>query len=160
MRKKKQEKLEQKAQKKAARKKKILLGIVGVLAVLVIIGLIFWFSPRYFLKGVKADSVSKITVFDGTNGKKFDIDSSHNVKLIVENIQNTKMRCSGIAIGYTGFHYDLRFYDENGKEIISPLTVWGSSRLSKGAFFYNGDMATLIQYIDAIEKAMFPEGTE
>ncbi|MBO7631231.1 MAG: hypothetical protein J6S78_02745 [Lachnospiraceae bacterium] len=84
MRKKKQEKLEQKSQKKAARKKKIILGIVGLLAVLVIIGLIFWFSPRYFLKGVKADSVSKITVFDGTNGKKFDIDSSHNVKLIVE----------------------------------------------------------------------------
>lgn len=157
MRKKKQEKLEAKAKKKAEKKRKVLLGILCVLLIAVAGALIFWFSPRYFLKSVKPESVSKITVFNGVTGQKFEIDNPTDVRIIVENIQNTKMRCYEIVLGFGGFSYELRFFDEKGKEIITPLVITGDRVLHKGAIAYEGDLEALKGYIKAVQKVKFPE---
>ena len=61
-------------------KKKITI-LISVLLILMIMGVIYYFTPKTFGKGVDPASVDHINVFDGNTGEGFTIDDEkHNQK--------------------------------------------------------------------------------
>lgn len=68
------------------RKQKILLLLIAIVIVIIVVLAVWYFSPKTFLSGIEATDVKSISVFDGSTGKRFDIDDPEEIKYIVKNI--------------------------------------------------------------------------
>ena len=79
-------------------KKKLLVFI----AVIFIMGYIWWFLPVHFLDDVNADDILHVEVFNGNSGQYFSIKNKDDISFIISNIQNIPMKREKVSIGYMG----------------------------------------------------------
>ena len=132
-------------------KKKITIA-VSVLLVLIIIGLVYYFTPKTFGKGVEPMSVDHINVFDGNTGEGFTVDSAEDIKYIVENIQSKPMRRGGLSLGRMGYKFSVVFVDENDKAIVPIFFINSDNTIRKDPFFYHCDGGLCIDYLNNLES--------
>ncbi len=119
-------------------KKKILLIIFVIFIIIAISAALLLLVPKRFGKGIDPEDISKITVFDGSTGVSFDIENPDDIKEIVENIQNTPTRRSGISLSKVGYTFSIEYIDRSGKPtqkfiLNSPRTI------RKDPFFYTSE---------------------
>ena len=94
--------------------------IIAVIILLAAALLAVWyFLPTTFLKGVASSDVTLISVFDGNTGESFEICDTDEIRCIVENIQNTKMKKDKLSLNYIGYSFRMKFCSETGKELAS-----------------------------------------
>ena len=123
-----------------------------VLVLAIAISLICYFAPKTFLKNTVAEDVSSIHVFNGSNGKSFDITDKDEIAYIVSNISSIKWHRSGISSNEDGYAFSLTFKDENGKDIES-LIINNSYLIRKDPFFYNNtDSPVCYNYLIAMQN--------
>ena len=92
-------------------KKKI--GIpIGVIAVLIILAVGYYFMPKTFGKNVNPSAVDHISVFDGNTGTGFTITNPEDIKYIVENIQSHPMKKDGISLDTMGYSFKIASVDK------------------------------------------------
>ena len=96
--------------------KKIRL-MIAIVFVLIAALAIWYFMPTTFLSKVNPSDIKSISVFDGNTGESFDFSDTDEIRYVVENIQNAEMKRDTLSIGYSGYSFRIRFFDENGKEI-------------------------------------------
>ena len=131
-------------------KKKISLLIIEAVFALMAISAAWYFSPASFLSGIEPSHVKSISVFDGNTGKGFDIGDIDEIRYIVENIQDAKMEKDKISIGYSGFGFRLKFYDEAGKKIESFI-INSANTIRKDPFFYRFDDNPCFDHLKELE---------
>ena len=134
-------------------KKKISI-LVAILFSLIMITVIYYFTPKTFGRGVNPASVDHINVFDGNTGEGFTIDNAEDIKYIVENIQSKRMRRGGVSLGYMGYKFSVVFIDENDKAITPIFFINSDSVIRKDPFFYHCNGGLCIDYLTKLENQM------
>lgn len=129
---------------------KALISLIIIFAVCVAAAALWYNTPKVFLKGVSPSEVSKITVFDGTNGRGFSVKESEDKEKIVTAVQSVKMKRNGISTGYSGFALRLAFVDENGN-IIDNFILNSDTVIRDDPFFYEGNGSLGFDYIKELE---------
>lgn len=112
---------------------------------------VWYFLPTTFLRGTASSGVTLISVFDGNTGKNFEIREADEIRCIVENIQNTKMKKDKISLNYTGYSFRMKFYNETGKELASFI-LNSESTIRKDPFFYRCDGGLCYDYLKELEE--------
>lgn len=130
--------------------KKIPFIMAAAVVVIILFSAVWYFSPTIFLNKVEPSDVTYISVFDGTTGKGFNIHDIEEIRYIVENIQGIKMEKDKISIGYLGYYFRMRFYDETGKE-IEHFIINSAETIRKDPFFYRCDGSLCVDYLNALE---------
>lgn len=129
-------------------KKKMLIVVIAI--AIIAVSAIWYFSPKNFLSGVEPSDVKSISVFDGNTGNGFVIESSEEIKQIVENIQGIKMKRDNISVGYIGYSFRVQFTDESGK-IIDSFIINSPNTIRDDPFFYRCDSSLCYDYIKELE---------
>ena len=132
-------------------KKLIIRWIFVAIALGVVIFGVWYFIPKTFLKGVEPEEVAKISVFNGSSGDRMEIVDPEEIKYIVNNIQNTKMKRDKLCVGYMGFSFSMRFLDKDGN-IIDDFTINSSDTIRGRKFFYTcEDDSLCYDYLSELE---------
>jgi len=132
----------------------ILIAIFSIVAIAFTALFVWWFSPVSLLKGVEADNVTRIRVFNGSTGTEFYIDDAYNIGEIVTDIKNAKLYKSGISENEDGFSFSLSFYD--GETLLDELIVNGAGTIRKDPFFYEDrDESLPFDWLENYEKYAF-----
>ena len=98
-------------------KKKLLVAIpTTVLALLLLIGFVWWHMPVALLQDVDAADVAYIEVSSGSTGKASRIEDADTIARIVSNIQAAKLHREDWE-QIDGFSYSLSFYKTDGTRI-------------------------------------------
>ena len=118
-----------------------------LVAILIIIAIIYYFTPKTFGQVINPAVVDHINVFDGNTGVGFTIDNPEDIKYIVENIQSKSMRRSGISIGRVGYLFSITYVDSNDKAIVSTFFINGEDTIRKDPFFYRCDGGLCVDYL-------------
>ena len=117
-------------------KKRYILCTVALLVALAAIAFLVWyFSPKPFLRDITPDTVARISVFNGSTGKRMQIDDPESIRTIVEDIQATSFVRDGISSNIDGFGFSLTFEDKNGNVIDSFILNSGDT-VRDDPFFY------------------------
>jgi hypothetical protein len=131
--------------------KKIALFILVAAATVIAISAAWYFSPKTFLKGMEPSDVSSISVFDGNNGNGFVIEDETEIRYVVENIQSNAMKRGKVSVGYTGYSFSMKFYDNSGKEIDSFI-MNSATTIRDDPFFYRCDGGLCFDYLKELEN--------
>lgn len=132
------------------RKRKALFSIMAVVIIIAAIFAAWYFSPKTFLNGVEATDVKSISVFDGNTGKSFYIDKPEEIKYIVENIQNIKMKRDKISLSYSGYSFRMIFCGENEK-VVEHFIMNSADAIRRDPFFYRCDGGLCFDYLKELE---------
>jgi hypothetical protein len=133
--------------------RKIALLILVVVVAAIAISAAWYFTPKTFLKGIDPSHVGSIAVFNGNNGNGFVIEEESEIQYIVENIQRTPMTREKVSVGYTGYSFRMKFYDNRGKEIDSFI-LNSATTIRDDPFFYRcsgGLCFDYLEYLMAVE---------
>lgn len=118
---------------KASRKRWGLIGIV--VALVVLLTALWYFSPRTFLKGVDPAQIARVEVFNGTTGQNATLTEAEDVASLVNAIQSQSLRRSGISLGRMGYSYRLTFYNTADK-VVEEFYLNSDTLLRDDPFFY------------------------
>lgn len=129
-------------------KKKII--IISVL-ILIIVGVVWYLTPKTFAKGVNPDDVDKFSVFDGQTGTGFMVDDPTYIKMIVRNLQNTPVKRSGISLGNMGYGFKIEGLNANGKTIIPIFIINSETTIRKDPFFYTCEGGLCFDFLKELE---------
>lgn len=116
---------------------------------MVILG-VWYYIPKTFLNKIDASEVMPISVFDGNTGKGFVIESSEEIRQIVENIQQVQVKRNKISVGYSGYSFRMQFMDKNGK-VIDSFIINSSDTIRDDPFFYQSDGGLCYDYMKELE---------
>ena len=108
-------------------------------------------APKYLLKGIKAQDITSIKVFDGNNGQEFIIEEPKEIVEIVENFQSTPMKREKSSIGYMGYRFRMTFTDKEGKE-IEQFILNQKNTIREDPFFYTSEQPLCYDYIEQLEQ--------
>ena len=125
--------------------------IIAITFVFVAALAIWYFMPTAFLSKVNPSDIKSISVFDGNTGESFDFSDTDEIRYVVENIQNAKMKKDTLSIGYTGYSFLISFFDENGKK-IENFIINSSNTIRKDPFFYRCDGDLCFDYLKELEE--------
>jgi hypothetical protein len=125
-----------------------------LVAILIIIAIIYYFTPKTFGQVINPSDIDHINVFDGNTGVGFTIDNPEDIKYIVENIQSKSMRRSGISIGRVGYLFSITYVDSNDKAIVSTFFINGEDTIRKDPFFYRCDGGLCVDYLEELENKL------
>ena len=137
------------------KKKKIFILLISVLSVafmLLTVFLIWYFTPKIFLKGVLCEDITSVVVFNGNNGCRFVIENDDEIRTVIENVQGISMRRGKISSGYSGSAYHLYFKDHKG-ETVDFFIINSDTTIRDDPFFYKslGD-DLCFNYLFELEK--------
>lgn len=132
------------------RKQKILLLLIAIVIVIIVVLAVWYFSPKTFLSDIEATDVKSISVFDGSTGKRFDIDDPEEIKYIVKNIQDNEMERDKISVNYSGSAFQMSFRSENEK-ILDSFAINGDNTIRSDPFFYCCDGGLCYDYLKELE---------
>lgn len=135
-------------------KKKII--IISAL-ILIIVGVVWYLTPKTFAMGVNLDDVDKFSVFDGQTGTGFMVDDPTYIKMIVRNLQNTPVKRSGISLGNMGYGFKIEGLDANGKTIIPVILINSETTIRKDPFFYSCDGGLCFDFLKELEPDLSSE---
>lgn len=137
------------------KKSKIILGSIALL--LIVCGIVRWYMPVRFLRGVEAEDVAAVTVFNANNGDEFDITDSDNISCIVNAIKQITLKKEYYSSG-VDYYYTLTIIGKNGEEIDS-FGIQNENFMRKGDAFYrcNEEPGIVAEYIENIEAELFPD---
>ena len=116
-------------------------------------------APKYLLKGVKAQDITSIKVFDGNNGQEFIIEEPKEIVEIVENFQSTPMKREKSFIGYMGYRFRMTFTDKEGKE-IEQFILNQKNTIREDPFFYTSEQPLCYDYIEQLEQKYLGSASE
>lgn len=124
---------------------------LAAVSVLLLAALFWWATPVTFLKGVPADKVTSIEVFDGGTGIGFTVVAPEDIQYIVSNLQQASMQREKLSLGYMGTRFRLTFYDDSGVP-LETLIVNSANTIRKDPFFYRDPDASLcLDYLVSLE---------
>ena len=124
---------------------------LAAVSVLLLAALFWWATPVTFLKGVPADKVTSIEVFDGGTGIGFTVVAPEDIQYIVSNLQQASMQREKLSLGYMGTRFRLTFYDDRGVP-LETLIVNSAHTIRKDPFFYRDPDASLcLDYLVSLE---------
>ena len=131
-------------------RKTIIYSMAGVMLFAIAVALIWYVTPKTFLKGISADEVSSIDIFDGSTGKSMTVDNPDDIKTVVENIQSVKMKRGKLSVGYDGYSFSLTFKDKDG-EVMDSFIINSADIIRDDPFFYKCENGTLCyDFLNAI----------
>lgn len=132
-------------------KKKVLFRWLSLLTV-IILALVYYFTPKTFGKNVNLSDVDHINVFDGNTGVGFTIDNPEDIQYIIENIQSHSMKREGVSLGRMGYSLKISYIDSNDKEVIPVFILNSDNTIRKDPFFYSCDGGLCFEYIKNLEN--------
>ena len=133
------------------KKKIISYAIIAIVLLALIIVCVWYYSPKTFLKGVNAEDIASISVFNGSTGGRFTVENVGDIRYIVENLQSTPMKRDNISSNYDGFHFKLTFKDANGS-VIDSFIINSDTTVRDDPFFYRSDGGLCFAYLQELES--------
>lgn len=124
--------------------------MIATAIIIIAIFVIWYFSPKIFLRGINAANVKSISVFDGNTGKSFSINNPDEIHYIVENIQSIKMERGNISINYSGYSFRISFYGED-ERVIDSFIINSVNTIRSDPFFYRCDDGLCFDYLKELE---------
>ncbi len=123
------------------------------IALLLAAGLLFGllyattYIPRKLIT-IGPERVSKIEIFDGTEGRSYTVTTAEGREHIIANLNRITFQKGRCSSGYMGYRFRLTIYDENGREHQS-LIINSSDLIRYGHFFYRDKTESIdIGYIE------------
>lgn len=131
--------------------KKILCVILAAAVVCIACAALWYFQPKTFLKGIGAEEITKITVFDGTNGKFFTVTKADEIEKIVTSIQSVRLKKDRISTGYSGFSFSMTFYCDDDID-LDTFIMNSDDTIRDDPFFYVCSGGLGYDYLKELEK--------
>ncbi|KAA0546959.1 hypothetical protein FZW96_13300 [Bacillus sp. BGMRC 2118] len=121
----------------------------------VIFSFLLLFAMSYIphkLFNLSPTKVSKITVFNGTNGEEIEIDNPIQIESIITNLNDVTFQKGKPSIGYLGYTFQVTIYDQ--KENVKEKFIINSSQMLryKGFFYHTSDRPIDYEYINKLFK--------
>lgn len=137
--------------------KKLKIAAGGIALLLIAGGLIWWYFPVRFLRGIEPEEIAAITVSNGNNGDQFEITDPDNISWIIDSIKGMALQRDGFMPG-ADYYYLLTFLRENGEEADS-FGIQNNHCMRRGDFFYrcHGELDTIAEYLEDLEAVQFPD---
>lgn len=118
------------------RKLVILLTILMVFAA----GIGIWYNVPINLMDLEHDEVMEIVVFNGNTGNATHITDEAQIKYIIENLNEIKLKRSKPSVGYSGYSFKMTIYlsDADGNEADgwNNFIINSDDTIRKDPFFY------------------------
>ncbi len=106
------------------------------IVLLILCGIIWWFSPISLMNSVSSEDVSRIEVFGGDTGDIFYIDDPNTIAEIIDNIKGLSLKKSKISLMYSGALFNLNFLNAYDVSLYT-ITINDRKTIRKDPFFYN-----------------------
>ncbi len=139
------------------KKTKVIIIVLAIIALAVICGAVWWFTPTRFLNRIEPSEIASIEVFNGNDGNEFVIRNPDDIEFISSHIKAVPMKKSRISMGM-GTTYNLCFLNENGSK-IDKFIIMSPTTIKSGIVFYkcDGELQQVEDYLIELEKAQFPD---
>jgi hypothetical protein len=121
--------------------KKMFIGILCVIVVIIIGSLIWWYTPCS-ITNIAPSEVSKIKVFDGNTGKSITITDASDIEHIITNLNKVSLKKEKISLGYMGYSFRTTVYKDNS-EVYKEFIINSSNTIRKDPFFYRDSSGSI-----------------
>lgn len=111
--------------------------LMVVVVLLTAFALVWYLSPRTFLKSTDPAQIARIEVFSGITGNRVTLTAQEDIAPLVHSIQSQSLRRSGISLGRMGYSYRLTFYDLSD-QVVEEFYLNSATVLRDDPFFYRG----------------------
>ena len=117
-------------------KKKI--WIFSSVALLVLAGAAVWYHTPIDLMDLEADEVMEMVVFNGNSGHATHIRDQEQIRHIIHNLNDVKIKRSKPSVGYTGYSFKVTIYLSDGNEAgdWNNFIINSEDTIRKDPFFY------------------------
>lgn len=125
-----------------------------VLAVL-LAGLFLWYYLPIDLLDLKPEEVMEISVFNGSTGKVTHITDEEQIKNIIDDLNDIKVRREKLSTGYSGFSFKITIYMSDGNEADgwNNFIINSENTVRKDPFFYKTVEGEIdYEYIESITE--------
>ena len=114
-------------------------------AILCLLAAAVWYSMPVKLLNIDPDSVAKITIFNGNQGRQIEVTDAAMVRRVAENLDSVTVRRRGISLGYTGYRFRVEVYTQNGDGVKPAVRfiVNAADSVRKDPFFYRVERGEL-----------------
>ena len=121
------------------------LKYILLAAVLCVLAAAVWYSMPVKLLDIDPDSVAKITIFDGNQGRQIEVTDAAMVRRVAENLDSVTVRRRGISLGYTGYRFRVEVYTQNGDGVkpAARFIVNAADSVRKDPLFYRVEKGEL-----------------
>lgn len=113
--------------------KKIIIPIL--IAILFILGVIWWFQASARALNISAKDVSKVSIFDGSTGKGVELIEEADIDYFINNLNALQMKRRGLSLGYMGYRFKVTITEKNGGQIA--FIINSANDVRKDPFFYS-----------------------
>lgn len=107
---------------------------IWVLGSVVLLGLVFFNSPKKLLK-IDIKDVVKITIFNGNTGDKIDIVNRATINDIISNLNSVTIQRKSWALGHMGYRYKIELLGKKSK--LKTFIVNSDTVVRKDLYYYD-----------------------
>lgn len=107
---------------------------IWVLGSVVLLGLVFFNSPKKLLK-IDIKDVVKITIFNGNTGDKIDIVNRATINDIISNLNSVTIQRKSWALGHMGYRYKIELLGKKSK--LKTFIVNSGTVVRKDLYYYD-----------------------
>ena len=127
--------------------KRIVIPVL--IAILFILGVIWWFQASAKALNISAKNVSKVSIFDGTTGKGVELTEEADIDYFMNNLNALQMKRRGLSLGYMGYRFKVTITEKNGGQIA--FIINSANDVRKDPFFYSVEEGEIdIDFIESI----------
>ncbi len=123
--------------------------VISVVPLIFVLLFAFTFIPHKVLN-IKADEISKITVFDGNTGYQSEITNKEDIYHIINNLNEITFQKNKPSFGAMGYSFRMTIYDDKGKS-TKKFTINSHDTIKyKGFFYYSEDNSIDYHFIEKL----------
>ncbi|MBM6617973.1 hypothetical protein [Bacillus suaedaesalsae] len=131
-------------------KKRVLMLVV--MSIILLFG--FSYIPQKVFN-ISPTNVSKIIVFNGTNGEEIVIVDRVHIETITKNLNDVTFQKGKPSIGYLGYTFRMTIYDQKDNEMEKFIINSNDMLRYKGFFYMASDDEIEYEYINNLfEKGL------
>lgn len=121
----------------AADTKKKITILLSVAAIL-LVGAAFWYNAPINLMNLDHNDVMEIVVFNGNSGNTTHIKDKEQIRHIIDNLNDVKVKRSKLSVGYLGYSFKITIYRSDGNQADdwNNFIINSDNIIRKDPFFY------------------------
>lgn len=125
--------------------------IIGIIAIVVVVTGLYalTFLPHKIIT-IKPSNVSKIVIFDGTQGEQIVVTDEEQKEHIISNLNEITFQKERLSLFYIGYRFRTTIYNKKGN-VYKEIIINSSDKIRYAGFFHRAKSGKIdYEYIDQL----------